>query len=211
MNSAVVTGFSGEEFRDYHGVTGPLIEKFAIANGRFSETVDLTGERPASWNKIPAIIRLLSKHDACLWIDADVVVRPDAVFPFTELEKSGCWQAMVIHHTPSGEVPNCGVWWVSKAMKETLQELWDEKRNIDHVWWEQASIIERMGYTTDHLGGCHRKEETELWTKTRVLEKRWNWHVHDCFSTDVPEFIHCTQPQNGDRHEWIRQTAKGVS
>lgn len=199
MSLAVVTGWSGDPFREIHELTSPLIREFAETNGAEFISVSLDGDRPASWQKITHLTRLLTERESVLWIDADIVIKPDAKFPFAK--ESECEaQAMVTHHTPSGTVPNCGLWLVHQAMAETLRLVWDSGNHIDHVWWEQAAILEAMGFEPNP-NGCWLEDPQPLYHATRFLDKKWNWHIHDAFAAEIPEAIHCTQAAN--RVDWI--------
>ena len=208
MRRIVLTGYAGDEFARYHELTAPLIRKFASNNGCSFETVDLSGDRPASWNKIREILKVFQDYDQVLWIDADVVINPRTAADFLEdVNGEQYWHGLVLHHTPCGDVPNCGFWAMNSQMVPILEQVWREERNIDHVWWEQASILEQMGYQP-RTGDCYQTHETPLSERTLYLDKRWNWHPFDAFADELPYAIHCTQASN--RYEWIKSECEAL-
>jgi hypothetical protein len=145
--------------------------------------------RPPSWLKVAALLDALNDHDEALWIDCDVVIVDDELDVADELEEHDV-QALVRHHTPDGEVPNCGVWVVRQAMRPALVRLWRMDRYIDHPWWEQAGMLDLLGYR-------HRRrpvelgEPTDLYWRTRWLGLEWNSHEQSD-RHPTPRFAHAT-------------------
>ena len=92
------------------------------------------------------------------------------------------WQAVVIHRTNEGESPNLGVWLVRKAMLPYLQQAWDLTEYIQHRWWENAAVIDLMGF--DPAYPVIPAIPNELYAHTHRLENWWNstqvdqWAVH---------------------------------
>jgi hypothetical protein len=187
MKRLVLTGWRGEAFSKIAEHTVPLIETYAAEVGADFRCDSLQGDRPASWNKIPALLLALQEYDEVLWIDADVVViRSDNLFDNVPAE---AWQALVEHRTgsrsirrPNGflklsresRIPNCGVWLVRKAMLPVLEKVWGLERYVEHPWWEQAALISEMGYTTDTGVYTRLKKKTDLYRSTHFLGLAWN-------------------------------------
>src|SRR5690606_14822620 len=94
------------------------------------------------------------------------------------------------HHVSEGEVPNCDVWLLRKPMIPYLSRAWKMEQYITHPWWEQAAIIELMGYDmrTRPLAPC---EPTELYTHTPFLPLEWTSHESSDRHAN-PRFAHAT-------------------
>lgn len=191
MRRLVLTGWSGTAFARMAAITVPLQERYAKRHGMDFCCGNLFGERPPSWNKVMLILSGLQKYDEILWLDADVVVIDNRENVFDSVS-GDWWHAVVQHDTPSGLVPNCGVWLVRPQMVPTLRSVWDEGRNITHLWWEQASILERMGYTVTDKPHATPGDSTELLEHTGWLDSRWNHHPLDAEKTETPAFVHVT-------------------
>lgn len=157
--------------------------------------------RPASWYKVPALLQALDTYDEALWLDADIVIC-DLSRDVADEVPTGAWQGLVRHHTTDGEVPNGGVWYARPAMRSTLQAIWARDRYLNHGWWEQAALLDLLGY-------AHRErparlvEPTTLYRHTHWLGLEWNSHEqndrHPC-----PVFAHATA---GDL-EWRAQVMR---
>jgi len=145
--------------------------------------------RPPSWWKVPLLQAALDEHDEALWVDADVVVVDDDLDVADEVPE-GAVQALVRHHTADGEVPNAGVWFVRRDAHEALQRVWRLDRYIDHPWWEQAALLDLLGYRHDRrpvaLG-----EPTGLYDRTHWLGLEWNSHEQSDRHPQ-PRFAHAT-------------------
>jgi hypothetical protein len=206
MQSLILTGWSGATHTAMAKHTAPLMEAYADRHGHDFISLSLIGERPASWQKLPAMYAALKAYDVVAWIDADVVVAwPDADI-IAELQPGKC-QAVVEHLTECGRVPNCGVWVVSKEMRPTLQQAWtDGGEFVHHPWWEQAAIMRLMGYVIGP--GPHGKLDspTRLYEQTTFLPPVWNHHPGDINKPDRPHFVHVTQYD--DRLSLIAKLAK---
>lgn len=204
MQPLILTGWAGDDWRPIADVTVPLMQQYAARHWLRFATCDLTGERPASWMKLPAILASLRETECVVWIDADVVIE-DGTTSIMNHVPTTCWQAMVEHDTPSGNVPNCGVWVVRRAMDQTLREAWECGRHVHHPWWEQAAVLKLMGYRVD---GAHATLDTPttLYERTAFLRATWNDHPHDANRETHVRFRHCTG--YADRLSAVREAAE---
>jgi MFS family permease len=56
-------------------------------------------------------------------------------------------QALVIHETPNcGSVPNDDMWICQQTMIPWLEKIWAMDQYLHHGWWEQAALVDLMGY-----------------------------------------------------------------
>lgn len=203
MKPLLLTGWTGEYWEEVAGITSPLMKAYAIRHGMDFFWADLRGPRPPSWQKVIALLKTLPDRPAVVWIDADVVIE-DGRRSILDDVPADADQAMVEHQTECGTVPNCGVWVLRPAMLPRLREAWDCNRHITHAWWEQAVMLEQMGYAVD--GTTARLDRpTTLYERTAFLDAGWNDHPHDSRRSQAVRFRHVTQYEN--RLESIRHFA----
>lgn len=197
MKTLVITGYFGAEHGKMAEYTAPLMLRYANRYGAAFECRHLSGPRPPSWLKVPAIYNALDSFDAVLWLDADVVIADSTSSIFDEVDVAAKAHALVEHKTECGLVPNCGVWLVTKLMRPWLQEIWSEGRNTNHPWWEQASILEKMGYEVSGASAAPG-DRTSLLDATAFLGQEWNHHPRDERRCEInaAKFIHVTQYKN---------------
>ena len=203
MKPLLLTGWTGDAWQAVADVTMPLMKAYAVRHGMDFYWVDLSGPRPPSWQKVIGLLQTLPGRSAVVWVDADVVIE-DGRRSILDDVPADADHALVEHHTECGSVPNCGVWVVRPAMLDRLREAWDCNRHITHAWWEQAVMLEQMGYAVD--GTQSRLDSpTTLYERTAFLDAGWNDHPHDKRRAEHVRFRHVTQYT--DRLESIRQFA----
>jgi hypothetical protein len=107
---------------------------------------------------------------------------------------------MVVHETNCGSVPNCGVWLVTRLMRQHLAGAWERDQFERHPWWEQAAVLELMGYVVTSDPVATVRHPTELHARTQFLGPEWNHRPHDRNRVSEPRFWHATQyAQTGSR------------
>lgn len=197
MSVVLVTGWAGERHAKMAERTVPLMERYAKRHGYEFQaaSLDIDDSAPPSWNKIPAIAYSLQKSLAVVWLDVDVVISDpsesiEAAVPADSI------QGLVEHETECGLVPNCGVWVLRRAMLPVLGEIWvAREKYLHHAWWEQAAVIDRMGYSLSADAGNPHSEkviETPLAQRTHLLPAKWNHHPRDIRRVPSPAFHHVT-------------------
>lgn len=205
MNSLVLTGWTGTTFAKMAARTMPLMESYAGRHGMRFACVNLSGPRPASWMKVWALHQSLQEFDSTVWLDADVVIMNDSANIVDELAPDA-WQGLVEHDTECGRVPNCGVWVCRQAMLPTLTDIWNEGRHLNHGWWEQAALLEKMGYSVTGEPRATLDSPTTLFDRTTFLNPTWNHHPHDANKVDMASFVHVTM--YADRVDAVRRLAE---
>lgn len=143
--------------------------------------------REASWMKVAVASKLLDDYDVVLWLDADVaVLRHDA-----DIVEScdGPPMQMVVHKTPDGMVPNCGVWVLRKPARSFLDSLWSVPDDHKSAWWwEQSAVIRSLGGST--ADGSASVPPGPMWGE---LQYQWNPHPMDARGLpDDMRFFHAT-------------------
>ena len=202
MSKAIVTFGVGKHARLLE-IALVTFKAFADRHGwDLYQAKNIGQSRPAPWYKLPSIKELLEDYDEVLWLGADLVIvdgREDLTAP------PDAWQAMVAHHTGDGEVPNTEVWLCRKAMIPVLDEAWKLESWLMHGWWEQAAIMDLMGYQVRYP--AHLVEETPLYINTHFLEHGWNMHCWDRPIPEHPRIQHATMYDDREctMTEWVKQ------
>lgn len=192
MSAAVITGWAGVAFAELAAHTLPLMQKYAIRHGHKYTAFNLEGERAPSWHKIDCIFRALQSHELVVWLDADVVVLDGSRWVGDELPADK-WHGLVEHQTECGDVPNCGVWVLRQKMLPVMEHVWSMTHRMDHPWWEQAAVLELLGYHVPDGPMAARERHTDLYDRTHWLSAEWNDHPQDMRRTGHARFVHVTQ------------------
>jgi hypothetical protein len=197
MTKALVS-FGVGEAKECIDIARPFFTAYAARYGyAYLEADSIPDGRPASWFKVQELLKALARYDEALWLDADVVI-VDGSEDIAAHVPYDAWQALVKHHIKTrykdlGEVPNSGVWFIRRWMGPYLVQLWNMASYIDHSWWEQAALMEMMGYNpntqpVDFIG------PTAVYRHTHWLPLEWNSHRRD--ESQNPRFAHAS-PKNG--------------
>jgi hypothetical protein len=181
--------------------TGPCAEMLKIALPSFKNFADRHGyelivvegldpKMPPAWYKVPVLLESLKSYDEVLWLGADLVIvdgRDD--LPISK----DCWQALVIHRTGDGEVPNTEVWYNRREMIPTLEKMWRMANHGWHnaAWWEQSALMRLMGYK-DEIRPVYLSNPTIIYEKTCQLDNSWNVHKWDKPQAEHPRIQHAT-------------------
>ncbi len=169
---------SGETFRFYaerHGYDLDL------------RTELTTPERPPAWSKIPLIRGLLADHDLVLWVDADAAIVDPTLDIADELGPRAL-MGLVAHTYEGQEIPNAGVWVLRRHRRvlRFLDEIWANVTYLDHKWWENAALIEGLGYSLEPRVEPVRR--SRMRSRTHYLDRSWNSIAAD--RADQPRINH---------------------
>lgn len=163
------------------------LDRYARRHGfdlRLLRALPETG-RPPAWAKIRVIEALFDQgYEYVLWVDADaVVVRLDA--DIREEIESGKDLALVCHqltgHPMPGvmvrlDVPNTGVMLLRNSpwMRGFLQAVWEREQYMCHRWWENAAVIDLLGYHRLLDSAAVNAPDATVMAHVRWLD--WNWN-----------------------------------
>ena len=188
----LLTGWAGVAFAEIAAHTVPLMSRYAARHGLAFACENMRGPRPTSWQKVPLLLDALGQFDAVVWIDADVVIvnHDESIF---DAMPGHAWQGLVEHATECGVVPNCGVWVVTQAMRPVLDQVMRMEHFLHHPWWEQAALLEQMGFRLEPGPRATLATPTRLHQHTAFLPSEWNHHPHDARRVERPRFLHVTQ------------------
>lgn len=155
--------------------SGPTFEIFAARHGY---DLDLrraspTPERPPAWGKVTAILELLGRYDLVLWVDADAAI-VDPTDDVADALGRRDLMALVAHTYDGQEVPNSGVWLLRRhrRTRRFLERIWARTEFVDHKWWENAAVIDELGYSLEPT--VQRIRRSRMRDRTRLLDHSWN-------------------------------------
>lgn len=165
----------------------PSFKRFAKRHGYQLLVGAHEQDRPPSWWKVPALREALDEFDEVLFIGADLVI----VDSSEDLDvPTEAWQALVEHWTPDGHIAGGDFWLVRKPMRTWLERIWEKIEHRDHGWWEQAALIELMGYSFERP--VRLREPSLLYERTHFLDAGWNVHKWEQQTVEHPRVMHAT-------------------
>lgn len=154
---------------------------------------NLNFERPPAWHRLQMIRELFDEgYRYVLWVDADsIFVRLDADV-LAELRPNK--DLYLVEHThpayPSSRVPNTGVMLLRNSgwSRNLLQRLWNMTDYLHHPWWENAALIDLLGYR--NLLGTGEHSPDGMWmNRVQFLADDWN-HIPSICSGGNPIIRH---------------------
>jgi|688.fasta_scaffold581073_1 hypothetical protein len=137
------------------------------------ETHVLAPSRPPAWGKISLLREVAASdiYDSIVWLDADAIIVDET----DDIDcNGGGLIEYAIHRYEGHEFPNAGVMVLRRShqMSRFLDLIWSETSFIDHRWWDNAAMLELLGYTTD---GVVRKVSQSIHDSyCSELPLRWN-------------------------------------
>lgn len=182
MKKLLLMGASGVDHLEYLSFTAPLAEKYADKHGFDFEVVDehrwnkMAEGRPSAWSKIVALIENLQQYELLFWLDCDAIIVDDSADIALELSANKSI-GLVSHKCSDGDVPNTGVMLIRRndEIEQLLHQAWRQELLIDHIWWEQAAIIQLLGWSLS--GHCEKVRCTDFSHLLQFLPNEWNCHM----------------------------------
>jgi hypothetical protein len=193
-------------------ISRPTFAAYAERHGyELITATDSDQRRPPAWSKVPMIRDALATYDLVLWIDADAVIVDGSEDIADELEPDR-FLGLVAHGEQ--QVPNTGVtvWRTGDRARELLDRTWSATRYIHHPWWENAAMLDVLGYRLPSaLERGWRKllrrrfgpaRPSPLRARTQFLPLEWNSVYLD--RADRPRIVHCVGVPVEDRARDMR-------
>ena len=143
------------------------------------ETGLLARDRPPAWSKIALVRELLDDYDEVLWIDADAIFL-DISQDLAELVRPGKDLYLVEHLYEEDDAwrsANTGVFLIRSTdwSRQFLQQVWSAEEYIDHAWWENAAVLDLLGYELPaDLSPPRRAPGWELDSHVELIGLEWN-------------------------------------
>ncbi len=147
--------------------------------------------RPPSWAKIALLRELLGSYQLALWVDADALfVAMERDIAHETRESEDVWFARhPQNYDPDSTVLNAGIILArSSPFTESLFEaIWNAEQFVDHNWWENAALLDLLGYS---LEPPYQKVRQTPWdSRVGTLDLAWNSVPGYCES-DNPAINH---------------------
>lgn len=139
-------------YADLLAISSITFEAYAARHGydlRLENRL-LVPERPPAWSKIALVRELLDDYDEVLWVDADAIFL-DISKDLAELVRPGKDLYLVEHlyeQDDSWRSANTGVFLVrsTRWSRRFMDRVWAAERYVDHPWWENAAVLDLLGY-----------------------------------------------------------------
>jgi len=161
-----------QELLDISGQT------FALFAARHGYQLDLrrelmTTDRPPSWSRILLFQELFRTYDTVLWIDADAAIVDPTLDIADELGRRDL-MGMVAHEYDGQAIPNCGVWLLRnhRLTRRFLDAVWNHTEYVDHDWWENAAVLDELGYSVAPRVEVVR--DSRLRSRVVHVDRGWN-------------------------------------
>lgn len=178
-NMLICSLASGTDHLAMMQVMAPTVEYYAKKHNMDSLLIPMPGRRleesrPPAWDKVILIHHALTMYDTVMWIDADAII----CNPTKDIRKSLDPESpihLVAHRLKDKMVPNTGVWVCRKEERafELLKKIWNHREFINHRWWEQAALMDLIGYEPRDLSSVFRGP-TPYSSYIRFLGEEWN-------------------------------------
>jgi hypothetical protein len=183
--------FATNDHAQLLALSRPLMRAYAARHGYAycEQVVQVNHARPHSWLRLPLLSSLLRDFDEVLWLGADVVI-VDGTQDIADGVPAEAWGAMVAHHVDGEDVPNMDVMLLRRPLAPWLREAWNLTQYIQHPWWEQAALMDLMGYDM-RARPYVLTAPTELHRSIHWLGLEWNSH-ESSQRLEHPRFAHAT-------------------
>lgn len=176
--SPVICSMATGRHRELLAQSAPTIAAYAARHGWsvVLTSEDLEPSRPASWSKVKLIQELMPQYDYVFWVDADaIIVDLDRDLLAEVGDDADAWFARHPQaYDADAAVLNAGVFLVrsSTFAEELLQAMWSAEQFIDHNWWENAALLDVLGYS---LEAPYPKVRDSPWEdRVGELDLAWN-------------------------------------
>ncbi|MFC3767226.1 hypothetical protein [Paenibacillus sp. GCM10012303] len=147
----------------------------------------LDPSRPPAWDKVILIRHALSLYDTVIWIDADTIICDPARDIQAVLDPR--FSMHLVLHPYNGKVTaNTGVWICQNhtATFELLENVWNHTACIHHPWWEQAALMDLLGYDLKTWTFHAPTPYTHL---VQYLDEEWNCRPEQGGSPVIKHFL----------------------
>jgi hypothetical protein len=169
--------------------------------------------RPGAWAKVPLLRQLLDTYAVVVWVDADAIIM-DMTADIASLLPADSFQALVevrvVGDARYRRHPNTGVWVLrdTERARSFLQQVWDATTYVDHPLWENAAVIDLLGFDLDPGRGPARP--SPWMSGTHWLPEEWNMLVgaHGLVRCRIR---HYAALSNSKRVRWMRPDAVRVA
>ena len=144
-------------------------------------------DRPPSWSKLILVQELTQRYEYVWWIDADaIIVALDRDILAEVGGEADIWFARHPQdRDPDATVLNAGVFLARSGAftRDLFQAMWDREEFIEHNWWENAALLDLLGYSLE--APFPKVRETDWDGRIGTLDLAWNSVPGYCESPDA--------------------------
>jgi hypothetical protein len=144
MRFAICSLVLGDEYKKTVKLCTQSQEEYALSHGytRITDESVYDPNRPFPWSKIRLVQKYLKDYEFLVWMDADVLVtNPEIkIETFIGMMKPGAF--MFLGH--DFQNLNTGIFVIRNCplAHEFLTDVWNKTEYMNHIWWEQAAVID---------------------------------------------------------------------
>ncbi len=210
MSTRCIITYAADAHEELLDISLPTYNAFAQRHGYNMIVGEKLTDRPPPWNKVPLLLNLLERYDEVVWFDCDLIV-VDGSEDFPKMLPNYT-HSMVRHFEDSSEVPNSGVWRLTKKCVPLLSKMLELEVFWDHGWWEQAALMTLMGYSVPPQGSMFSKTKCKCWHPTRWQREcqfmRVCFNSHPNYRAAHPRIVHCSYTNMLQRIEVMQALVK---
>lgn len=181
MTRRVLCSLASGRYEELLAVSSITFEAYAARHGYDLELRSRlpAPERPAAWSKIALVRELIERYDEVLWIDADAIF-VDISKDIAELVRPDKDLYLVEHvyaENPEWRSANTGVFLLRSTpwARDFLDKVWAAEEYVDHAWWENAAVLDLLGYElAPDLTPPRKARRTELEARVELIGIEWN-------------------------------------
>ena len=207
-SSRVLCSLGFGPYLELLGISSITFEAFAARHGYdlVLRTDLVAPERPPAWSKIRLVRDLLDRYEEVLWVDSDAIF-VDISKDIADVMRPGKDLYLVEHRWAANDEWRCantGVFLVRSTdwSRAFLDQVWQQEQFVEHPWWENAAVLDLLGYylPPDHTPPS-KSHTTELEERVELLGFEWN-STADRSVAEHPRIRHVGR---GERAEVRRQ------
>jgi hypothetical protein len=163
------------------GISSITFEAFAARHSYdlVLATSLLAPERPPAWSKIRMVRDLLDRYEEVFWVDADAIF-VDISKDIAEEKRPDKDLYLVEHRwlaNAEWRCANTGVFFIRSTpwSRDFLDAVWQREQFIEHEWWENAAVLDLLGYDLPaDLTPPSKGRTTDYEERVELLGFEWN-------------------------------------
>jgi|TARA_B110000114_G_scaffold178949_1_gene212685 hypothetical protein len=219
----IITSYD-DKYKNIGDITSKTFKKYAEKYDYVFENVKMPKmDRPYAWSKINILLDEIQKNnfEYLLWVDADSYFN-NYEKNISEIidEKKEIY--MVKHYCEVHKGTkfkntkltilriNSGVMLLKSSdyNYNFLTKVWNNKKFINHPWWEQAAIMDIIGFRAELNHNLNDNIGNSILDKIKFLSGRWNSipsNLDLSMEKHNPIIIHMAGMKNENREKYLKK------
>jgi hypothetical protein len=196
----VICSLATGRHRELLAETAPSMAAYAQHHGwDLVLSSEHLSDRPPSWSKLVLVQELTQRYEYVWWIDADaIIVALDRDILAEVGGEADIWFARHPQdRDPDATVLNAGVFLARSGAftRDLFQSMWDQEQFIEHNWWENAALLDLLGYSLE--APFSKLRETDWDGRIGTLDLAWN-NVPGYCESPTPAVNHHARSDHDD-------------